>query len=79
MNKEKLQEMNKKRIEKKAFEEKVAGILSEITTLSKPYDAKTFEVALGRWKALKSAQRRADKEIAQAEARLQEVKKRYNK
>ena len=75
MEEQRLQKLKEKQI----YESRIKNIMSEIDNLSRKNDIKEFEIAIGRWKADKLARRAAERDIAEAEARLEEAKKRYRR
>lgn len=69
------------RQKKKAQDESTIQVmLAEITHIGSSFhNDKLFEIAVGRWKTSKQQTRAAQKDIAEAEQRLADVKRRYGK
>ena len=66
-------------LEKQKRERVVHEIMDKISALGKSYEERVFEVAVGRWKNQKTERRSAEREIAEAQRKLEEVKRRYAK
>lgn len=73
------EERKKKADEKRAYDLRIRGIMDSLDKLGKSFDAKEFEIAVGRWKTAKQEKRAAEKAIADAEAKLAETKRRYGR
>jgi len=66
-------------VEAQKKESTIKEIMEKINSFSKDYNTVIFETAVGRWKRFKQENRSAEKEIAKAEQKLLEVKRRYGK
>lgn len=73
------EERKAKEIERQKREKVVHEIMDKISALGKSYEERVFEVAVGRWKMQKTERRSAEREIAEAQRKLEEVKRRYAK
>jgi len=73
------EEKKARELEKQKREKLVHEIMDKISALGKSYEARVFEVAVGRWKNQKTERRSAEREIAEAQRKLEEVKRRYAK
>jgi len=73
------EEKKAKELERQKREKIIHEIMDEISFLGESYEDRVFEVAVGRWKMQKTARRSAEREIAEAQRRLEEVKRRYAK
>jgi hypothetical protein len=78
MEKQKQEEYKRKKQEmKKNKELLIVEMIQKIDTLSQQYNSPLFETAVGRWKLGKQQKRSAEKEIKEAEAKLNEVKRKF--
>ena len=72
-----IEEKARKEEENNKKENTIKGIISEVDKISKSYDARVFEIAIGRWKLSKQENRKAQEELRDAERKLQEVRRKY--
>ncbi|MFW9872098.1 MAG: hypothetical protein ACFFG0_03275 [Candidatus Thorarchaeota archaeon] len=73
------EEKKARELEKQKREKLIHEIMDKISSLGKSYEERVFEVAVGRWKMQKTERRSAEREIAEAQRKLEEVKRRYSK